>query len=98
MWRNLHDTGVQMEDGKMVTLSLEQAADVVGVSKKSLDDYYSQLRKARVFGFNFSEHKQSMFGIVRKFVKSEEDKQKAEAKAAAKSSKTTSKRGKKKDK
>ena len=69
MWRNLHDTGVKMEDNKIVTMSLEQAAEIVGVSKKSLDDYYSQLRKARTYGFDFSSHKNSMFGIVRKFVK-----------------------------
>jgi hypothetical protein len=50
-------------------MSLEEAADKVGVSKKSLDDYLSQLRQGRALGFNFNQHKDEKVGYLRQFVK-----------------------------
>lgn len=38
-WRNLHST---IQNGKRT--NLQEAAKIVGISKKSLDDYYYQLR------------------------------------------------------
>ena len=37
--------------------SLDKAAELVGVSKKSLDDYLLQIRLGRKYGFNFNENK-----------------------------------------
>lgn len=50
-------------------MSLEEAADKVGVSKKSLDDYLSQLRQGRALGFNFNLNKNQKVGDLRQFVK-----------------------------
>jgi len=47
--------------------SLEHAADIVKISKKSLDDYLLQLRNGRKYGFNFNEHKDDKIGILRAF-------------------------------
>jgi hypothetical protein len=49
--------------------SLEEAAQAVGMSKKSLDDYMLQIRCARKFHFNFNEHKDDKIGILRAFNK-----------------------------
>lgn len=49
--------------------SLDEAAQAVGMSKKSLDDYLLQIRFARKFGFNFNEHKNEKIGILRAFTK-----------------------------
>jgi hypothetical protein len=49
--------------------SLEDAAQAVGMSKKSLDDYMLQIRCARKFAFNFNEHKDDKIGILRAFNK-----------------------------
>lgn len=38
LWRKLYN-GVQDNDGNLLRYSLEDAAQKVGVSKKSLDDY-----------------------------------------------------------
>jgi hypothetical protein len=38
-------------------MSLEQAAEKVGVSKKSLDDYLAQLRAGRQYGYDFNAKK-----------------------------------------
>lgn len=50
-------------------MSLEDAAEKVGVSKKSLDDYLSQLRQGRTVGFDFNMHKHEKVGYLRQFVK-----------------------------
>jgi len=42
-WRKLYN-GYMNENHELVRMSLEEAAEKVGVSKKSLDDYLSQLR------------------------------------------------------
>jgi len=35
-------------------LSLQEAAKMVGISKKSLDDYYCQLRLGEFYDFDFA--------------------------------------------
>ncbi|MFM7852716.1 MAG: hypothetical protein ACKO96_12580 [Flammeovirgaceae bacterium] len=42
-----------MKDGELIRFSLEDAAQKVGVSKKSLDDYLLQLRFGKKYGFDF---------------------------------------------
>ena len=55
LWRKLYN-GVEMGSGETVRYSLEDSAGLVGISKKSLDDYLLQLRFGRMFGFNFVKH------------------------------------------
>ena len=44
-WRELYTMGEKLPDSdKFHTLSLEDAALKVGISKKSLDDYFLQLK------------------------------------------------------
>ena len=52
-----------------IKYTLEQAAAKAGISKKSLDDYLIQLRIGKLFGFNFTEHKNDKVGVLRAFVK-----------------------------
>ncbi len=67
-WRRLYN-GFYNEKGEYTRYSLEQAAKMVGISKKSLDDYLIQLRIGKFFNFNFTEHKNDKVGILRSFVK-----------------------------
>ncbi len=46
-------------------MSLEEAAEKVGVSKKSLDDYLSQLRQGRALGFDFNKNQDNKVGDLR---------------------------------
>ena len=57
------------ENHQLRRMSLEDAADKVGVSKKSLDDYLSQLRQGRSLGFDFNMNKDHKVGFLRQFVK-----------------------------
>ena len=67
-WRKLYN-GYMDENHVLCRMSLEQAADKVNVSKKSLDDYLSQLRQGRALGFNFNARKDEKVGELRQFVK-----------------------------
>ena len=64
-------------------ITLEEAAKNIGISKKSLDDYFLQLRNGHLNGFNFNEHKNDKIGILRSFNK-QKQKQKKAASAANK--------------
>ena len=66
LWRVLYDT----DDGKGKRLyTLDEAAQKVGIAKKTLDDYYSLIRTAINFGFDIEKYKESKVGLLRKFVK-----------------------------
>lgn len=71
-WRRLYN-GYYDKDFNHQRLSLEDAADQVGVSKKSLDDYLSQLRSGRQCGYDFNANKNEKVGHLRKFVKDHMD-------------------------
>lgn len=46
-WRHISET-------KKCTL--EVASKVIGLSKKTLDDYYSQIKLGELYGFDFEKH------------------------------------------
>lgn len=54
-------------------MSLEEAAQKVKISKKSLDDYLMQLRSAKKFGFNFERHNNDKVGVIRSFVRKKKE-------------------------
>lgn len=66
-WRELHDSPV---DGKKI--NLQESAKIVGISKKSLDDYYYQLRMGEKYGFEFTSNFDNKVGLLRSFVKEKE--------------------------
>lgn len=65
-WRHLHLHGHRSLNRRM---NLQEAARVVGVSKKSLDDYYCQLRLGEFYSFNFEDRLHERIGSLRSFVK-----------------------------
>lgn len=67
-WRKLYN-GFYDENGKFTKYSLDDAAKIIGISKKSLDDYLLQLRLGRKYGFDFNSNKNVNVGLLRSFVK-----------------------------
>ena len=65
-----------VEDGKTKRYDLDTAALKLRWKRKSLDDYLSQMRQAKFFGFDFDEHADQNFGIVRSFVRKMKNQQK----------------------
>lgn len=73
LWRKLYN-GVELGNGETVRYSLEDSARLVGISKKSLDDYLLQLRFGRMYGFDFLKHQCDNIGVLRKFVREHKQK------------------------
>jgi len=68
-WRSLHQGFICKRTNKIVSYSLAQAAKLLQVSRKSLDDYFLALRRAKMHGFDFSSHLDEKFGVVRTFLR-----------------------------
>lgn len=68
-WRNLYEKGRVNIHGEIEKVNLDAAATIVGLSRKTLDDYYAQLRKAEHYGYNFEENSEEKMGSLRKYVK-----------------------------
>lgn len=81
LWRKMHE-GIE-ENGKKIQIPLDVAAQRVGISKKTLDDYLFQIkfefflkknkkiinRLGKKYNFNFKDHQNDKIGILRAFVK-----------------------------
>lgn len=77
-WREIHlnNQGNQGNQGNGMSsmhpgrkINLQEAAAIIGISKKSLDDYYYQLRLGEKYGFDFKCHLDDKIGILRMFIK-----------------------------
>ena len=53
----------------MKKMSLAEAARAIVVSKKSLDDYYYQLRLGEFYNFDFANNLHEKVGILRAYVR-----------------------------
>ena len=72
-WRKLYN-GFYDENGEHTRYSLDTAAELLGISKKSLDDYLLQIRLGRKFGFDFNKYRNERVGNLREFVKKHRNK------------------------
>ena len=72
-WRKLYN-GFYNENGEHTRYSLDTAAELLGISKKSLDDYLLQIRLGRKFGFDFNKYRNERVGNLREFVKKHRNK------------------------
>lgn len=74
-WRKLY-SGRMGPNGAVEKYTLDEAAERVGIAKKTLDDYLLQIRAGKKYGFDFNIHSESKVGILRSFVKMNKDKDK----------------------
>jgi len=70
-WRELYG-GYIIPEGRKIKYTLDKAAEILGIQKKTLDDYLQQIKKAATYGFDFEQHKDKQIGYLRNFVKSKE--------------------------
>lgn len=66
-WRQLW-SGV-VEDGVIKRYSLDEAAKMTKISRKSLDDYLLQLRLGKKYGYDFKSNNGALIGNLRRFVR-----------------------------
>ena len=72
-WRK-RINGFYDENGKFVKDSLKEAADKVGLSKKSLDEYLTRIKTAREFEYDFNKNKDLSSSDLLKFVRENKSK------------------------
>ena len=61
---------------KTPKITLEEAAKVVDIPKKTLDDYYMHIKIASEHNFDFQNNLNEKIGVLRKFVKDKHTKRK----------------------
>ena len=66
-WKRLFMLGAPNENGAVMKYTRQEAARVVQIPKKTLDDYASQIKQARERGFDFDLHCKEKFGVLREF-------------------------------
>ena len=59
-------------------MSLQEAAQNVNMSKKTLDEYYNQIKEGKKFGFDFNRYKRDKVNVLRGFVKKKKEGEKKE--------------------
>ncbi|CAK72083.1 unnamed protein product (macronuclear) [Paramecium tetraurelia] len=75
LWRRLY-TGFYDQNKTFVQMSLDKAAEKVGISKKTLDDYLLQIRYGKRYGFDFKKNSNEGISKLRQFVKSKKENKK----------------------
>ena len=52
-WRHLYNYGLPDKMGKLQKLNLDKASELIGYSRKTLDDYYTVIKRGINFNFDF---------------------------------------------
>eukprot|EP00826_Nyctotherus_ovalis_P048282 TRINITY_DN5664_c0_g1_i16.p1 TRINITY_DN5664_c0_g1~~TRINITY_DN5664_c0_g1_i16.p1 ORF type:complete len:242 (-),score=45.94 TRINITY_DN5664_c0_g1_i16:129-854(-) len=66
-WKHLYTFGQETAQGEVIKRTREDAARLLNIPKKTLDDYSAQVRLANEFGFDFQINCREKFGVLRKF-------------------------------
>lgn len=67
-WRRMN-SGYVDDTGMLIKMTLMEAATVLCIPKKSLDDYLFLLKQGRQYGFDFNMYKNHTVGTLRSFIK-----------------------------
>ena len=70
LWKKLYEVVVDRL-GNKIKMTLQDAAEKVDISKKSLDEYLNQIRFGKLLGFDFNKHRNDKVGVLRGFVKTQ---------------------------
>ena len=77
-------------------MSLQEAAKNVNMSKKTLDEYYNQIKEGKKYGFDFNKYKRDKVNVLRGFVKKKKADEPRENKRKRKNQKKEEKKEKEK--
>lgn len=69
LWKHLYTVGQETPQGEFMKRTREDAARLLNIPKKTLDDYSAQVKLANSFGFDFQLNCREKFGVLRKFNK-----------------------------
>ncbi|CAK76249.1 unnamed protein product (macronuclear) [Paramecium tetraurelia] len=66
-WRSLYQQPY-LQNGRQLKITLDKAAEIVGIPRKTLEDYYYQLKKAETL-VDLQNFKNCKIGVIRRIVK-----------------------------
>jgi len=66
-WKHLYTIGQETPQGEFIKRTRGDAARLLNIPKKTLDDYSAQIKLANDFGFDFQLNCREKFGVLRKF-------------------------------
>ncbi|CAD8155833.1 unnamed protein product [Paramecium octaurelia] len=66
-WRSLYQQPY-LQNGRQLKITLDKAAEIVGIPRKTLEDYYYQLKKAEIL-VDLQNFKNCKIGVIRRIVK-----------------------------
>ncbi len=79
--RTIREVLAKVSEWRQIThknpkITLEEGAKMVGIPKKSLDDYYGHIKLGSEYKFDFQHNLEQKIGVLRSFVKENNSKKK----------------------
>jgi hypothetical protein len=69
LWRKMYNGITDHKNGHVVRFTYIDAANKLGIKKKSLDDYLGQIKQGYKLNFDFKANGHKGIGVLRQFIK-----------------------------
>ncbi|CAD8056345.1 unnamed protein product [Paramecium sonneborni] len=79
-WRQMFTEGLQTNNGEIIKVTLNQAADIVGIPKKTLEDYTQLFKKVRLLTTDIKQFSNEKMGFLRSYLRKNQNKLKKKLK------------------
>ncbi|CAD8144310.1 unnamed protein product [Paramecium pentaurelia] len=79
-WRQMFTEGLQINNGEIIKVTLNQAAEIVGIPKKTLEDYTQLFKKVRLLTADIQQFSNEKMGFLRSYLRKNQNKLKKKLK------------------
>ncbi|CAD8059340.1 unnamed protein product [Paramecium sonneborni] len=79
-WRQMFTEGLQIENGEIIKVTLNQAAELVGIPKKTLEDYTQLFKKVKLLTADIKQFSNEKMGFLRSYLRKNQNKLKKKLK------------------
>ncbi|CAD8141556.1 unnamed protein product [Paramecium pentaurelia] len=79
-WRLMFTEGLQTNNGEIIKVTLNQAAEIVGIPKKTLEDYTQLFKKVKLLTADIKQFSNEKMGFLRSYLRKNQNKLKKKLK------------------
>ncbi|CAK58535.1 unnamed protein product (macronuclear) [Paramecium tetraurelia] len=79
-WRQMFTEGLQTNNGEIIKVTLNQAAEIVGIPKKTLEDYTQLFKKVKLLTADIKQFSNEKMGFLRSYLRKNQNKLKKKLK------------------
>ncbi|CAD8047860.1 unnamed protein product [Paramecium primaurelia] len=79
-WRLMFTEGLQINNGEIIKVTLNQAAEIVGIPKKTLEDYTQLFKKVKLLTADIQQFSNEKMGFLRSYLRKNQNKLKKKLK------------------